>query len=113
RGLPTRIRLAGRDRPQIRTYALNRIGRRVFLVHQHILVVDRGAGVRRALAATGVGIVVSATQPTTLTAATVAASASAIACGAGDRRGASTVGSAANSSTNRFESSPREATPIT
>jgi len=67
-----------------------------------------------AIAATGAGIVVSATQPTTLTAATVAASASAMACGAVDRRGgASTVGSAANSSTNRFESSPRDATPRT
>jgi len=65
-----------------------------------------------AIAATGAGMVVKATQPTTLTAATVAASASAIAWGAGGRRdGASTVGSAANDAPKDCSSRPRAVTP--
>ena len=68
----------------------------------------------------GSGIVVSATQPTTPTAATVAATAQATAAGAGRaREGASTVGSAASRAAKRFEMphigapSPRRQSPIT
>src|SRR2546423_1710123 len=72
-----------------------------------------------AIADGGSGIVVSATQPTTPTAATVAATAHATAAGVGRaREGASTVGSAASRAAKRFEipqvgaPAPRRQSPV-